>query len=194
MNRSIFNRTLPASSMLTHLMDGNAVDASKVSQATKFLATDLKNLRAKSQGIAVACIYLSMSVAEGGPATGVKPALDLLTALGKSRDVKALAAWFNHFSNIRVRFDKDKKAWTGGVLDAKAKTYATPRPNEAMEVNFWEFGKDPREEVDYTTDKLAAQVKALITRATAANAKLNGKGKAALADLQKAAAKLAPAE
>lgn len=194
MNRKIFNRAMPASSFLTHLMDGNAVDAGKVSTATSFIGTDATKLQDKIHGVAVACIYLSMSVAEGGPATGAAPALRLLNVLPKGQRAKDLAAWFAKFSNIRVRFDPKAKAWTGGVIDAKTKLYAVPRPNEAMDCPFWELAKDDRIGADFTTDKLASRVKAIITAAKADTAKLDAKGKAALADLESLAAKLEPAQ
>lgn len=189
-NRKSFNRAANGSAILTSLMDGNAVDASAVNAAIKSIGTAGRKLDTQIHGTAVACIYLSMSVAEGGPATGAKPAIDLLNALPKGTRAEKLAKWFATYSNVRVRWDKKAKAFTGGVLGADAKGYAVPRPNEAMDKPFFDLGKDERESVDFTTDMMAKRVAALLTAAKADNAKLDAKGKAALADLEKLAAKL----
>lgn len=193
-NRKSFNRAAEGTSILTSLMDGNAVDASAVNAAIKSIATTGRKLDTQIHGTAVACVYLSMSIAEGGPASGAGPAVALLNALPKGTRAEKLAKWFATFSNIRVRWDKKAKAFTGGVLAADAKGYAMPRPNEAMNLPFYDMGKDERETVDFTTDNFAKAVAALLGKATADNAKLDAKGKAALADLQKVANKLAPAD
>lgn len=179
-NRPVFDRAASASSVLTSLMDGNAVSGRAVASATKSIGTIGGKLDNMIHGTAVACIYLSMSVAEGGPASGAKPAADLLNAMPKGSRAKALAAWFEAFSNIRPKFDKQAKAWTANVLPATAKTYALPRPTEAMDKPFWTVEE---RDTDPKAFDFGGALMRLIKKAQDNLAALTDAERAALADL-----------
>ncbi len=193
MNLKQYNAATSAQAILTALTDGNAVSGKSVSEATKRIASTGAKLDNQIHGTAVACIYLSMSIAEGGPASGASPALGLINAMPKGSRVKALIAWFAAFSNVRIVYDKKAKKYTAGVLPSTAKTYAVPTPDAAMAKPFWTVEESDASPADYMTANFALAVKNLLAKATADNAKLDAKGKAALADLKAAAAKLAPA-
>lgn len=192
-NRKTFNRALAGSAVLSAMMTGDTVSAKAVDAAIKSIATAGAKLDNQIHGTAVACLMLSLSVAEGGPASGAGPAVRLLNALPKGTRAEKLAKWFATFSNVRVRWDKEAKAFVGGVITDKSKMYAAPRPDAAMETPFYDLGRDPRETVDFTTDKLAKAVAHLLAKAKAENAKLDSKGKAALADLEAALDKVGAA-
>lgn len=189
-----FARADNSAAVLTSLMVGDKVDGTAVASATKSIAGAGAKLDNQIHGTAVACIMLSMSIAEGGPASGAGPATGLLNAMPKGSRAKALAAWFAAYSNLRLRYDKKAKAWTGGVLDAKAKSYAKPDPDAAMAKPFWSVEEADVVPQAFLTGNLTLAVANLIKKATADNAKLDAKGKAALSQLEAAAKTLAPAE
>lgn len=189
-NRKTFNRALAASSVLTSLMDGNAVSGKAVASAIASIAGIGAKLDNQIHGTAVACIYLSMSVAEGGPASGAGPAVALMNAMPKGSRAKALGSWFAAFSNIRVKLDPKTKVWTGGVISSDLKSYAVPTPDAAMAKPFWTVEEVAPAPSAFTTDNLAKAVALLIGRAKADNAVLDVKGRAALADLETLSASL----
>lgn len=184
LNRKTFDRAASASSVLTSFMEGNTVSAKGVMSAIGTIGTIGGKLDNMIHGTAVACIYLSMSISEGGPATGAAPAVALLNNMPKGSRSKALAAWFTAFSNVRLKYDKAAKAWAGGVVGSTAKSYAVPTPDAAMAKPFWTVEEAETLPTAFTTDTLAKRVAALIAAAKAENATLDLKGKAALADLE----------
>lgn len=187
MNRKIYDRGASASAVLTSLMSGNAVDAKAVTSATKSIALAGAKLDNQIHGTAVACIYLAMSVAEGGPATGAAPAVALMNAMPKGSRAKALAAWFAAFSNVRLKLENG--VWAGGVLAATLKSYAVPRPDEAMAKPFWSVDEAEGDPAAYNFGKAVA---ALLAKATKNLETMSPADKTALLALTKAAAPVLP--
>lgn len=188
-----FNRAANASAVLTSLMVGDKVDGTAVASATATISGAGQKLDNQIHGTAVACIMLSMSIQEGGPASGAGPAVNLLNAMPRGSRAKALSAWFTAFSNIRCKLNAKSKQWEGGVLPATAKTYAVPDPKAAMDRPFWTAEEKDVTPSVFTTDKFKARVKALLAAAKADNAELDDEGKALLAGIEAATAPKAPA-
>lgn len=115
-----------------NLTDTSAVLAGLRADHSTFAArvTWLKNTGAKvdavTHALALYCIYQSMPADATVTGTGnlnISPTMDLMGAMPKSSRAKALAAWFNAFSNVRVTEAKGKwsvKLVKPGTDDFKA--------------------------------------------------------------------------
>ncbi len=180
-------------SAFASMQEGNGFSTSAVDKNIGWIASTGKKMDCMIHATAVVCIYLSMPHKDGGHNCANR-ALKLVNAMPKGSRVKALVAWFHAYSNIRLRWDKKAGAYTAGVLKPSAKDYKPADPQTAMSKPFWSVEEKDVDPSEFTTDTLAKRVAALLKAASAANAKLDAKGKAALADLQAAALKMGKVE
>lgn len=178
-----------AGAVLNSLNEGNLVSGKKVDASIKWIASTGSKMDATIHATAVACIYLSMPHKEGGHNCAMR-ALALVNAMPKGSRVKALVAWFHAYSNIRFRWEKKAGAYSAGVLKPEAKEYRDARPADALAKPFWSVEEKAVDPAEFTHDKFAAAVAALIKKATAAVDKLSPADKAALDDLRAVGTKL----
>lgn len=116
----------------TNLSDTSAVlaglraDHSSFAARVSWLKTTGAKVDAVTHALAIYCIYQSMPADPTVTGVGnlnISPVMDLMNAMPKSARAKALAAWFNAFSNVRVTEAKGKwsvKLVKPGTDDFKA--------------------------------------------------------------------------
>lgn len=136
--------TADASVILNSFRKSDNMGASLAEQI-KWIAATGKKMDAVIHATAVGCIYMSMPLDENG-FLNADPAINLMRAMPKGSRAKALAAWFEAFSNIRVKLNKDGQ-WVGGLLRPTDKLYADANPVDAFAKPFYsveEKATDPK--------------------------------------------------
>jgi len=106
-----------------------------INEQTKWIKATGSKLDAVIHAVAVGSIYMSMPLDEHGY-LNFTPALNLMNSMPKGSRAKALAAWFEAYSNIRVKMGKDG-VWTGGLLKPEQKGYEPAKPEDAFAKPFW---------------------------------------------------------
>lgn len=130
-----------ASAKLETLIEGNGYSAGKVGALSKSLAKRGKAYDADIHAAAVAAIYISMPLADGGTLNG-EPARQLIASIGKSSRAMTLKDWFAAFSNIRLTL-KDG-AWTVKMLGPDKEGYKPAQPVKAFDKPFWSVEEQTR--------------------------------------------------
>lgn len=195
-NRTTTARPSGVAAILADLKTGTAFDRAKVDKLTKTFRDAGKTWQDRAEALAVAAMHLSLPHEDGGHNCPAR-AIALVNAFPQGSRVKALVGWFHDFTNIRLRYDTKVKAYTGGVLKPTDKSYRKLTPEmlaAAAGKPFYSIAEAAPAVGAFTTDNFAKRVAALLKAATDANAKLDAKGTAALADLKVLAAKLEPAK
>jgi len=126
--------TADASAILNSFRKSNDMGAA-ISEQIKWIKATGKKLDAVIHATAVGAIYMSMPLDEHGYLNAT-PAINLMNAMPKGSRAKALAAWFEAFSNIRVKVGKDG-VWEGGLLKPEQKGYEQAKPEDAFAKPFW---------------------------------------------------------
>lgn len=137
--------TADASVILNSFRKSDNMGAS-IADQIKWIAATGKKLDAVIHATAVGCILMSMPLDENG-FLNADPAIKLMNAMPKGSRAKALAAWFEAFSNIRVKLDPKSGEWVGGLLKPTDKLYAVAKPEDAFAKPFWsveEKNTDPK--------------------------------------------------
>jgi hypothetical protein len=183
-----FNAAVAAK--LATLREGNMYDKDKVGSLIKSIAGRSKTLDIDIHAAAIgalhtAAIHGDTSIAER-----------ITNALGKAARAKTLAAWFAHYSNVRLTFDKKLGHFTGKLCVADERMDEVALMDKAalaLTRPFW----DVEEKVQagaFDDASFAKAVQALIKRAAHENAKLSPEARDALADLRVLAVKLPEAK
>ena len=94
-----------AITMLSDLKVDGKFDPAKVRDKTAGIKRSAANVAAGIHAVGVAALHFAMPVSHGGTTNG-EPARQLVNALPKGLRQKALVAWFEAHSNIRLRYDK----------------------------------------------------------------------------------------
>ena len=123
-----------ASAILNSFRKSNDMGAA-ISEQIKWIKATGKKLDAVIHATAVGAIYMSLPLDEHGYLNAT-PAINLMNAMPKGSRAKALAAWFEAFSNIRVKVGKDG-VWEGGLLKPEQKGYEQAKPEDAFAKPFW---------------------------------------------------------
>lgn len=137
--------TADASVILNSFRKSDNMGAS-IAEQIKWIGTTGKKMDAVIHATAVGCILMSMPLDENG-FLNADPAIKLMNAMPKGSRAKALAAWFEAFSNIRVKLDGKTATWTGGLLKPTDKLYKAADPTTAFAKPFWsvdEKATDPK--------------------------------------------------
>lgn len=137
--------TADASVILNSFRKSDNMGAS-IAEQIKWIGSTGKKLDAVIHATAVGCIYMSMPLDENG-FLNADPAIKLMNAMPKGSRAKALAAWFEAFSNIRVKMDPKSASWVGGLLKPTDKLYVEAKPVDAFAKPFWsveEKNTDPK--------------------------------------------------
>lgn len=100
-----------AVSMIASLKVNGKFDADKVRDKTAGIKRSAANVAAGIHAVGVAALHFAMPMTHGGNTNG-EPARQLVNALPKGLRQKALVAWFEAHSNIRLRFDKKAGEYT----------------------------------------------------------------------------------
>lgn len=157
-----FANAKDASAVLTSLhAGGNAIDSGAVASAIKWIASTGKKLDDRIHATAVACIHLSMPQDVGGH-LNADSARQLLNAMPRGSRAKALAAWFEAFSNIRLTYDKKAGEWKVKLLKPQDAGYADADPKAAFDKPFWSVDE---QDVDAAAFSIGALLKTLLTKA-----------------------------
>lgn len=188
MANQIFARAACASSVLSSFYSGDKLDLKAVASATGAIGRAGAKLDTQIHATAVACIVASLPHEEGGY-LNAEPARQLLNAMPKGSRAKALAAWFEAFSNVRLR--REEKGWTVKMVGPANKMYVKADPDAAMAKPFWsveEQGTDPK------AFTLGAALASLLRKAEAAakEGKLSPEDAEVVAALRKAGGKVLP--
>jgi hypothetical protein len=97
--------------IIASLKVGGKFDPAKVKAKTSGLAKSAANVVAGIHAVGVACLQFAAPVSHGGNTNG-EPARQLVNALPKGVRQKALVAWLEAHSNIRLRYDKKAGEYT----------------------------------------------------------------------------------
>lgn len=116
-----------------------------ISDQIKWIKSTGAKLDAVIHASAVGCIYMSMPLDEGG-FLNADMAARLLNSMPKGSRVKALAAWFEAFSNVFPKRDKNGE-WACGLIKPTDKRYKAADPTTAFAKPFYsveEKNTDPK--------------------------------------------------
>ena len=101
----------------------------------KWIGTTGAKMDATIHAVAVACIYASMPVGEGGYLNG-DVAVRLMNNMPKGSRAVTLKDWFEAFSNIRLRQEKTGK-WSVKLVPPTHADYKEADPVSAFQKPFW---------------------------------------------------------
>lgn len=87
-----------------------------------WIKTTGKKMDAVMHSTAVACLAASQTHENGGHHCPIRAA-KMLNAMPRGSRAKTLADWFEHFSNLRPKFDKKANEWRVGMLASTSKGY-----------------------------------------------------------------------
>lgn len=101
---------------------------------------------------AVDCLYLVQQTGDWAPAA------ELMNALPSGTRRNAMAFWFSEFSSKKLRFtlDKDSGLYRGRLDSDRAVHHF--RVDEAADISFADFSKEPAAGTTLTLDKLIAML------------------------------------
>lgn len=182
MTNKVFNRATDARTVLNSFYAGSSIDGKALATGIKAIAATGKKLDVQMHATAVACLVSSMPMADGGHLNAT-PAAQLLNAMPKGSRAKALAAWFEAFSNIVLKKDKEG-AWVAKLTPPTQKNYKALTDKDvqaALDKPFWSVDE---KDTDPKAFLLGPAIAKLLKMAEQHLAEMSDADKAALADLR----------